>query len=61
MLTRRHNSQFQDGFAIFALSVTVFAILATAMLLALQVSSMNVDENGYGVRTASISSTQEPH
>jgi hypothetical protein len=38
MLTPRNISQFQDSFAIFALSVTVFSILITAALLALQFS-----------------------
>lgn len=56
MLSAHHVSQFQTGFAIFALSVTVLSIVATAALLAYQVSVMTVDDTGYGVRSAAISS-----
>lgn len=54
MFAPRNLKQLQDGFAIFALSVTVFSIFVTAALLAFQISTMNVGD--HGVSTAAISS-----
>lgn len=50
----RHFQLVSNGFSIFALSVTVFSLLMTAVLLAWQFGALTITEEGYGVRTATI-------
>lgn len=53
----QHLPFMRNGFSVFALAVTVFSLLMTAVLLAWQSGTLTVAEDGYDVRTAAIHSS----